>query len=38
MAQYYVDHVPRPLRGTGFNPWVMAIVTKKERAGSGGAR
>jgi SAM-dependent methyltransferase len=38
LAQYYVDHVPRPLRGTGFNPWVMAIVTKTEHPGFGAAR
>lgn len=28
VAQGYVDHLPRPLHGTGFNPWVMALVHK----------
>lgn len=28
LARAYVRHLPRPLLGTGFNPWVMALVQK----------
>lgn len=28
LANFYVRHLPAPLRGTGFNPWVMALVRK----------
>ncbi|CAG1017993.1 putative S-adenosylmethionine-dependent methyltransferase/MSMEI_2290 [Burkholderiaceae bacterium] len=28
MVQAYVDHLPKWLHGTGFNPWVMALVHK----------
>jgi SAM-dependent methyltransferase len=28
LVQAYLNHLPRPLRGTGFNPWVMALVNK----------
>ncbi|MBK6789512.1 MAG: class I SAM-dependent methyltransferase [Betaproteobacteria bacterium] len=27
-VQAYIDHLPRSLLGTGFNPWVMALVHK----------
>lgn len=29
MARAYVRHLPRPLLGTGFNPWVMALVRRE---------
>lgn len=28
LVQGYVDHLPKALHGTGFNPWVMAMVHK----------
>jgi len=28
IVQAYVDRLPRPLLGTGFNPWMMALVHK----------
>ncbi|MGU3539181.1 class I SAM-dependent methyltransferase [Methylobacterium sp. A54F] len=28
LARAYVDHLPRSLLATGFNPWVMALVTR----------
>ena len=28
LVQAYVDHLPKSLLGTGFNPWVMALVHK----------
>lgn len=28
LAQLYVENVPKPLLGTGFNPWVMALIRK----------
>jgi hypothetical protein len=28
LAKSYVDHLPRRLLGTGFNPWVLALVRK----------
>jgi hypothetical protein len=28
LVQAYVDHLPRRLHGTAFNPWVMALVHK----------
>jgi SAM-dependent methyltransferase len=28
LADFYVRYLPRPLLGTGFNPWVMALVRK----------
>jgi len=28
LVRAYVDHMPRRLYGTGFNPWVMALVRK----------
>ena len=28
LVQAYVDHLPKALHGTGFNPWVMALVHK----------
>lgn len=28
LAQAYVDRLPKPLHGTAFNPWVMALVHK----------
>jgi SAM-dependent methyltransferase len=27
-VRLYVEHLPRPLLGTGFNPWVMALVRR----------
>lgn len=27
-AHFYIDHLPEPLLGTGFNPWVMALVRR----------
>lgn len=32
LAQAYVDRLPTPLHGTGFNPWVMALVHKPRDA------
>lgn len=29
LAKAYVDHLPRSLLGTGFNPWVLALVKKR---------
>ena len=29
MVQAYIDHMPAGLLGTGFNPWVMALVRKR---------
>ncbi len=40
MVQAYVDRLPKPLHGTAFNPWVMALVHKPpvhEVRGSEGA-
>lgn len=31
-VQAYIDHLPRALLGTGFNPWVMALVHKPASA------
>ena len=31
LASWYVRYLPRPLLGTGFNPWVMALVRKATR-------
>ena len=28
LARLYVEHLPRPLLGTGCNPWVMALIRK----------
>jgi len=28
LARFYVDHLPRRLLDTGFNPWVMALIKK----------
>ncbi|WP_164712486.1 class I SAM-dependent methyltransferase [Methylobacterium currus] len=28
LARAYVRHLPRALLGTGFNPWVMALITR----------
>jgi hypothetical protein len=33
----YVDHLPRSLLGTGFNPWMIALVHKKRRVHAHGA-
>jgi SAM-dependent methyltransferase len=30
VAQAYLDHLPRRLLGTGFNPWVMALISRPE--------
>lgn len=30
MATWYLRHLPSSLRSTGCNPWVMALVTKRE--------
>lgn len=32
LAKAYVDHLPRRLLGTGFNPWVLALVKKSGAA------
>ncbi|WP_430009717.1 methyltransferase domain-containing protein, partial [Methylophaga lonarensis] len=29
LTEWYIDYLPKPLLKTGFNPWVMALVTKK---------
>jgi SAM-dependent methyltransferase len=31
LVQAYLDHLPKPLLGTGFNPWMMALVHKPSR-------
>lgn len=31
LARAYVDHLPRSLHGTAFNPWMMALVSKPAR-------
>jgi SAM-dependent methyltransferase len=28
LVRYYVEKLPRPLLGTGFNPWVLALIRK----------
>jgi SAM-dependent methyltransferase len=28
LARAWIDHLPKALLGTGFNPWMMALVTK----------
>lgn len=30
LTQFYIKHLPKSLLGTGFNPWVMALVEKGE--------
>jgi SAM-dependent methyltransferase len=33
MVRGYVDYLPRALLGTGFNPWVAALITKEASSG-----
>lgn len=28
LARFYIRHLPRPLLGTGFNPWMLAMVQR----------
>jgi SAM-dependent methyltransferase len=37
LATVYARHLPRALWGTGFNPWVMALVSKPPSANAGAA-